>query len=74
MTRVEAHRLLDRARDGRPVSSLEIDAALRATGDLDDDGEGCGVCMRRAVGTWERGPAAAMLAPASPFDGLGGVL
>lgn len=33
-TKAEAHAVLDRARAGHDVSAEEIDAALRATGDL----------------------------------------
>jgi len=34
MTRAEAHAVLDAARDGAPVRTRLITAALRATGDL----------------------------------------
>lgn len=34
MTKAEAHRLLDSARNGDDVSELDILIALRATGDL----------------------------------------
>lgn len=42
MTRTEAHEILDAARAGVDVSSAQIKAALRATGDL--------------ASTWKRAP------------------
>lgn len=66
MNRLEAHELLDAARDGVPFSATDIDDALVATGDLEPD---LPRVVHRAAGTWERG-AGRLLRPAAWLDSM----
>lgn len=68
MTKSDAHRLLDDARAGRPISSKLIGLALQATGDIVSWGN-YPVQTRVPVGSWER-PVSQFSAKATPFDGL----
>lgn len=68
MTKTDAHRLLDDARAGLPISLELVNLALQSTGDLEPDPW---PVARRIVpvGSWETTPCA-LLRPAQPFDGL----
>ncbi|MEO7154896.1 MAG: hypothetical protein ABI054_09605 [Planctomycetota bacterium] len=67
MTRAEAHRLLDAARAGFPVSPQLISEALGATGDL--LGNEAPLQIWRGVGDWGSTDFGA-LEPRGVFDGL----
>jgi hypothetical protein len=66
MTSEEAHKLLDGAKRGEPVSAGRIAQALRATGDIDCLMSLQVVC---APGDWEL-TGAGSLRRADVFDGL----
>ena len=66
MTREDARRILDRARDGADVPEHLITRALQASGDLEDDG--LALVYRRPAGTWERRACRGFLAPATWCD------
>ena len=74
MTRAEARRVLDAARDGANISTREITEALLRTGDMNEieaeQSQSEPVQVLRAVGRWERKAGTAAIAPAGPFDGL----